>query len=88
MKQFPKITTLSAAASVITKTDPFETYFQAVTQLHSMTLVQKYDYAMKLFERGLGPSEVSRILAVNKGSLQHYKEGTQKGQRNKKNPTT
>jgi hypothetical protein len=55
-----------------------ETYFQALTQLHSMTPTQKYDYAMKLFEQGLGPSEVSRILAVNKGSLQHYKEGKRK----------
>jgi chromosome segregation ATPase len=73
-----QIATPSAAASVITETDPLETYFQALTQLHSMTPAHKYDYAMKLFERGMGPSEVSRILAVNKGTLQHYKEGKRK----------
>jgi hypothetical protein len=73
-----QIATPSASASTITKTDPLETYFQALTQLHSMTPAQKYDYAMKLFEQGMGPSEVSRILAVNKGSLQHYKEGKRK----------
>jgi len=73
-----QITTPSAVASVITGTNPLENYFQAVTQLHGMTPVQKYDYAMKLFEQGMGPSEVSRILAVNKGSLQHYKDGKRK----------
>ena len=73
-----QITTPSASASTITGTDPLETYFQILTQLHHLTPAQKYDYAMKLFERGLGPSEVSRILAVNKGSLQHYKEGKRK----------
>jgi DNA repair exonuclease SbcCD ATPase subunit len=73
-----QIATSSAAASVITGTDPLETYFQILTQLHHLTPAQKYDYAMKLFERGMGPSEVSRILAVNKGSLQHYKEGKRK----------
>jgi predicted ATP-dependent serine protease len=70
--------TPSASASVIIEIDPLETYFQALAQLHSTTPTQKYDYAMKLFERGMGPSEVSRILAVNKGSLQHYKEGKRK----------
>ena len=70
--------TPSTSASVMTETNPLETYFQALTQLHSMTPAQKYDYAMKLFEQGMGPSEVSRILAVNKGSLQHYKEGKRK----------
>lgn len=67
--------TPSASASTITETDPLESYFQVLTQLHRVTPAQKYDYAMKLFERGMGPSEVSRILAVNKGSLQHYKDG-------------
>ena len=70
--------TPSASASVIIEIDPLENYFQAVTQLHRMTPVQKYDYAMRLFEQGFGPSEVSRILAVNKGTLQHYKEGKRK----------
>ena len=73
-----QITTPSAAASTITGTDPLETYFQILTQLHHLTPAQKYDYAMKLFERGMGPSEISRILNVNKGSLQHYKEGKRK----------
>jgi len=73
-----QITTPSAAASIITETDPLETYFQILEQLHHRSPAQKYDYAMKLFERGMGPSEVSRILAVNKGSLQHYKEGKRK----------
>jgi hypothetical protein len=41
-------------------------------------LAQKYDYAMKLFEPGLVPSEISKILAVNKGTLQHYKEDKRK----------
>ena len=67
--------TPSTSASVMTETNPLETYFQILTQLHNMTPAQKYDYAMKLFEQGMGPSEVSRILAVNKGSLQHYKKG-------------
>jgi hypothetical protein len=73
-----QIATPSAAASVMTETNPLETYFQILTQLHHLTPAQKYDYAMKLFERGMGPSEVSRILAVNKGSLQHYKDGKRK----------
>ena len=68
----------STAVSAITETNLLETYFQASAQLHQLTSVQKYDYAMKLFEQGLGPSEISRILAVNKGTLQHYKEGTRK----------
>jgi len=70
--------TPSASASTTTKTDPLESYFQALAQLHQLTPVQKYDCAMKLFEQGMGPSEISRILAVNKGSLQHYKEGKRK----------
>jgi regulator of replication initiation timing len=65
-------------ASTITETDFLKTYFQVLAQLHQLTPVQKYDYAMKLFEQGVGPSEISRILAVNKGTLQHYKEGTRK----------
>ena len=73
-----QIATPSASASTITGTDPLETYFQILTQLHHLTPAQKYDYAMKLFERGMGPSEISRILNVNKGSLQHYKEGKRK----------
>ncbi len=85
-----QIATPSTAVSVITETDPLESYFQALTQLHSMTSAQKYDYAMKLFEQGMGPSEVSRILEVNKGSLQHYKEGKRNRpeRRNEKSPTT
>ena len=78
LEAISQIATSSASASVITGTDPLETYFQILTQLHHLTPAQKYDYAMKLFERGMGPSEVSRILAVNKGSLQHYKEGKRK----------
>jgi hypothetical protein len=78
LEAISQITTPSAAASTTTETDPLESYFQAVTQLHRLTPAQKYDYAMKLFERGMGPSEISRILNVNKGSLQHYKEGKRK----------
>ena len=70
--------TPSASVSTTTETDPLESYFQVLEQLHNRSSAQKYDYAMRLFERGLGPSEVSRILNVNKGSLQHYKEGKRK----------
>ena len=73
-----QITSSSAATSVITESDPLESYFQALAQLHQLTPVQKYDCAMKLFGQGLGPSEISRILEVNKGTLQHYKEGRRK----------
>jgi hypothetical protein len=69
---------LEAVFQIATPSAPLENYLQVLTQLHGMTPAQKYDYAMKLFEQGMGPSEVSRILAVNKGSLQHYKEGKRK----------
>ncbi|MCP4295479.1 MAG: hypothetical protein GY786_07720 [Proteobacteria bacterium] len=65
----------STPTSTMIETDPLESYFQTLNQLHNLSSAQKYDCAMKLFEHGIGPSEASRILKVNKGSLQHYKDG-------------
>ncbi len=70
-----QITTPSISSNTPTNTVLLDSYFQILTQLQSLSPARKYDCAMTLFLHGIGPSEASRILKVNKGSLQHYKDG-------------
>jgi regulator of replication initiation timing len=82
-----QITTPSTSVNTTIGMDPLDGYFQVLNQLHNLSPAQKYDCAMKLFEQGIGTSEASRILKVNKGSLQHYKDGKRKRPRSEGIPS-